>query len=655
MITTNSNGVAFSSAFLSAVAENIVTFDMALMLNGERLPGAMGRMTLMLGSADDSGDSSSDIAIGGVFSAQLEGQLIDCTTSVIDKELEVRIGVDVGGGVFEYTTVAFVTVIWSRKAGEITSIQAVGRIAAKMTGVTLGLSTGYVNASTLAQRIATRTGVNVTLGAFNTTSQQVHVDAGWTCRRALQALALSLGGFAAEIGGGVMVAPMPSAYTYTLSGDITRTVPQLADDVFVIDGLTVSTGGDSDEQSTATQYVYGTGKLVITDEFATQATANALWQNINGVTYMAGSVETSVLDPRLTPFDMVRITDEYGDTYNLPSTNITATYDGGYYGTLSANAPSDSADAAVESGPMMAAVGEARNAAQVAQAAIAETNQLLDGVKELAEEADKTVAEILEDAEQAGTASQEARNYATRALTASRTAEYGLSEIEKVVGTITWIAEHGTYELTTDTAVDENKIYYRRKIKFVPTADDHVDSSKTYYRREGTDEESYEYWVVQNPVDADIATYFEETYTYEIVIDPQDSEIASYYELAMDESVQNYLSTHLALTDEGLSVFAGGSFYKMLIATDAIHVIDSTGVVIASYGRSSTVGPLSDFHLSTTGSSMEFWQGDTLVSYINNNQMKIPSVVVDERMEVGDWAWIHRANGHLSLVWIGVD
>ena len=133
--------------------------------------------------------------------------------------------------------------------------------------------------------------------------------------------------------------------------------------------------------------------------------------------------------------------------------------------------------------------------------------------------------------------------------------------------------------------------------------------------------------------------------------------------------IGNEDSNHITLDDTGMKIFDYndntatfnkdgieiGTQYHVQILSDGMHIIDPADVVVASYGKNSIIGPSSDFHLSTTGNRMEFWQGNTLVSYINNNQMKIPSIVVDERMEVGNWTWIHRANGHLSLVWIGGD
>lgn len=39
---------------------------------------------------------------------------------------------------------------------------------------------------------------------------------------------------------------------------------------------------------------------------------------------------------------------------------------------------------------------------------------------------------------------------------------------------------------------------------------------------------------------------------YSIVQEPNTSNLSNYYELTIDKSVQNYISTHLSLTNEGL-------------------------------------------------------------------------------------------------------
>lgn len=88
-----------------------------------------------------------------------------------------------------------------------------------------------------------------------------------------------------------------------------------------------------------------------------------------------------------------------------------------------------------------------------------------------------------------------------------------LATIENVVDTLTWVTEHGTMTSTTDTAIDITKVYF----------------------------------ILDNNGDYTVGNN-----KYSIVQEPNVSDLSNYYELTIDKSVQNYIATHLSLTNEGL-------------------------------------------------------------------------------------------------------
>ena len=108
-------------------------------------------------------------------------------------------------------------------------------------------------------------------------------------------------------------------------------------------------------------------------------------------------------------------------------------------------------------------------------------------------------------AESAQTSADNANQYASRALG-------GLSTVQSVVETLNWITEHGTMTLTTDTALDPTHVYF-----VVDPSGDYVVGSTHY----------------------------------SIVSEPDADDLSTYYVLSIDESLQNYVGTHLALTSEG--------------------------------------------------------------------------------------------------------
>ena len=173
-----------------------------------------------------------------------------------------------------------------------------------------------------------------------------------------------------------------------------------------------------------------------------------------------------------------------------------------------------------------------------------------------AEQAETDASEAKISAAEAKTSATNASEYASRALG-------NLSTVQSVVETLNWITAHGTMTLTTDTELDPSHVYF--------VLDENGD------------------YVVGNV-------------HYSIVAEPKETDLSSYYVLAIDESLNNYVATHLALTDEGLWILPEGmsaNSYRILIATggqghtyeDAgTYIIDSAGKIVAKLGEAITLG-----------------------------------------------------------------
>ena len=153
-----------------------------------------------------------------------------------------------------------------------------------------------------------------------------------------------------------------------------------------------------------------------------------------------------------------------------------------------------------------------------------------------------------------------ANEYASRALG-------NLSTVQSVAETLTWITQHGTMTLTADTTPDPSHVYFVR--------------------------------------DAN-GDYTVGSYHYSIVAEPVQANMGSYYELSIDESLNNYVGTHLALTGDGLWMLpASTGTYKVLVATGAgstytepgTYIIDSTGGTVAYYGDSVQIGDVLESHV----------------------------------------------------------
>lgn len=161
------------------------------------------------------------------------------------------------------------------------------------------------------------------------------------------------------------------------------------------------------------------------------------------------------------------------------------------------------------------------------------------------------------DARRAHDAADEAQESASTANTAANDALVQLATVEDVIGTVEWIAEHGTYEPTEDVAVDDSKVYFTRS-------------------GSGTQADPY---------------------VYTAVPEPTDEGLPGYYELHVDDALSQYVASHLALTDAGLYVLKDESGYKVLLSNDGMSVIDPQGHPVATYGASVDFASGRDWHM----------------------------------------------------------
>lgn len=141
-------------------------------------------------------------------------------------------------------------------------------------------------------------------------------------------------------------------------------------------------------------------------------------------------------------------------------------------------------------------------------------------------------------AEQAATAASNAQASATQANNYALGALAGLSTLESVIDTVSWFADHR--KASTDTTVDPSKTYYEY---------DAQTGTMSAVTPEGTENPSQEGW----------------------------------YEL--DETIQNYVASHVATTDDGLYVASLSNGWRVLVSsgggdyTAGVFIVDPQGVI----------------------------------------------------------------------------
>ena len=276
------------------------------------------------------------------------------------------------------------------------------------------------------------------------------------------------------------------------------------------------------------------------------------------------------------------------------------------------------------------ALSDAAAADRAAQAAVADAGDALIA----AGNAVTAAGNAMTAAGNAATAAQKAQASAdsayTQASTANAYANSALDQlniVQDVVGVLDLLSTNATYQLTADTEIQPGKWYFTRS----GTSPDYV------------------YTVVNTPDVDDIGTY------YEMV--------------SIDSAVQNYVTSKLTVTSQGLWIQEPTMQTRILLsATDGVVLYGPNGTVIGKYGSTAQIGDAAGFHIEMDGTELGFYQATRKVAYISNNQLYITQSVVLQQMDLGimvadgglgQWSWKVHANGdnpprnNLNLKWVG--
>lgn len=332
--------IAASAAFGAAISQPSRTFKAVFMDNGNEIDAAVRKLRMYKGSCGQSGFSP-----GAVFSSYIEASLDDCSTALEGHELELKVGVMVGGTlvspIFEYIRIGFFTVGKPKTSTHRTEFTAYGRIQSRLSERLFTFTTisGMPTVGSVMERIETIAGIYVDAQEGIDTS--VHLNSSFlskalsqalTCRDALSAAAFAIGGYATETTDGrVRICKYSTTVTGEFSAaDTMAEVPAFHDINTEITGVQVTV-------SESVMYSEGSTVNLETDNaYITEEAFNEFADNLIGLQYRGGEAVLALGDPRLEPWDTVRITDTVGDTYVLPCMSLVFTYDGGLQTTIAA-------------------------------------------------------------------------------------------------------------------------------------------------------------------------------------------------------------------------------------------------------------------------------------------------------------------------------
>lgn len=241
--------------------------------------------------------------------------------------------------------------------------------------------------------------------------------------------------------------------------------------------------------------------------------------------------------------DSVRVRVSGGKAYVMGNATAPPTDD-----TTALRAESEALRASAAANKAASAADSAHRSAVSAQSDATKANNAANQAVYDADRAHKAADQAVEDAAIANTAAQEAKADASSANRSANSALIQLSTVESVVDTLNWITDHASYELSEDTEVQEGVRYFTRS-------------------GSGTEEDPYSYTLVASPEGS-----------------PVDQ---GYYIIGgIQESVTNYIQSHLALTDDGLYILTDTDGYKVRIASDGVYVVDPEGTIVSKFGES---------------------------------------------------------------------
>lgn len=196
--------------------------------------------------------------------------------------------------------------------------------------------------------------------------------------------------------------------------------------------------------------------------------------------------------------------------------------------------------------------------------------------------------------------------------------------------------ETGTYSLTEDVSIDEEKTYYTRSsfIYYVAATGSVIDPLATYYTVVA---------VAASPSPT---------------VNPHE---LGYYEIdSYDKTVQNYISTHLSLDEGGLHLTDGNINNRVDISTAEGVVIWNAGKKIAQYGSDTIIGDEKGYYIKISPTRLSFLKytdptHDPIeIAFMSGEELSIPRVVVVDSLKIGYWMWDGNMNPyHLTLRWIG--
>lgn len=268
-------------------------------------------------------EGEDDFSLGSTMSQYIEVTIPGKGLVVEGTEMLLQIGMDVNGKT-EYIPMGYFTAGKSQKTDDQITFTAYDRMM--NTERTFSMNGTTTNTVAALKKIAEITGVPIVTTGLTAISMKV--PKGYSCREVLSYVAQLYGAFAVcnRIGQIELHTYVDSAYKIGAGrywGNFEHN-----DYAFNVTRMVCATGENKNGTSISITAGSGTRSISLSNPFMTQAVLNKILASFKNFSYMPGTLKM-LGDPRLDPWDILTVTDLFGNTYKVPIMKLDWEYDGG--------------------------------------------------------------------------------------------------------------------------------------------------------------------------------------------------------------------------------------------------------------------------------------------------------------------------------------
>lgn len=281
-------------------------------------------------------NSGTSFIIGSCISQYVEIEMENPSVFVENEEIEWRIGGHVSATVEEYIPMGIFTAQKPEADEEMIKFTAFDRMLKTDRGYFSSLPADTTTVAVLNE-MSTFLGIPIiTTGLSAITIKRPD---GYTCREVLSYISQMYAGFAICNRQGQIeirkyavsnISIAPAKYWDTFKHN---------DFPYTFQKITCYTGKDENGESISITAGSGNRELTISNPLMTQSILNSVAAALKGFNYMPGSLRF-LGDPRIDPWDIIKVSDRDGHIYSVPVMSMTQDFDGGL--TTSVEAPGES-------------------------------------------------------------------------------------------------------------------------------------------------------------------------------------------------------------------------------------------------------------------------------------------------------------------------